>query len=89
MLEHHGLENCVTVRYLYIVSRDHLWLYRHLVERFRDDPDVDVILDRRVTERRHRESPLTAERERRATERRRTIPPDDDLRVRSHHIIEL
>jgi hypothetical protein len=82
-------ENCVTVRYLYIVSREHRWLYRHLVERFQDDPDVEVILDRRVGERRTQPSGPAPEQERRRSERRRPISPDDDLRVRSHYIIEL
>jgi len=77
------------VRYLYIVSREHRWLYRHLVERFQDDPDVEVILDRRVAERRTQPSPLPAEQDRRRSERRQPISPDDDLRVRSHYIIEL
>jgi hypothetical protein len=82
-------ENCITVRYLYIVSREHRWLYRHLVERFQDDPDVEVILDRRVSERRAQPSGPRPEQERRRSERRRAISPDDDLRVRSHYIIEL
>ena len=82
-------ENCVTVRYLYIVSREHRWLYRHLAERFQDDPDVEVILDRRVAERRTQPSPPPAEQDRRRSERRQPISPDDDLRVRSHYIIEL
>src|SRR5436305_2072424 len=82
-------ENCVTVRYLYIVSREHRWLYRHLVERFQDDPDVEVILDRRVGERRTEPTASPTAQERRRSERRRPISPDDDLRVRSHYIIEL
>jgi hypothetical protein len=77
------------VRYLYIVSREHRWLYRHLVERFQDDPDVEVILDRRLSERRTQPSGPAPEQERRRSERRRPISPDDDLRVRSHYIIEL
>ena len=82
-------QNCVTVRDLYIVSREHQWLYRHLVERFEDDPDVEVILDRRVSERRTQPSTPPPDQERRRSERRRPISPDDDLRVRSHYIIEL
>jgi len=59
------------------------------VERFQDDPDVEVILDRRVAERRTQPSPPPAEQDRRRSERRQPISPDDDLRVRSHYIIEL
>jgi hypothetical protein len=77
------------VRYLYVVSREHQWLYRYLVERFQDDPDVDVVLDRRLGERRTEPSAPPVERERRRSERRRPISPDDNLRVRSHYIIEL
>jgi len=82
-------ENCITVRYLYIVSREHQWLYRHLLERFQDDPDVDVILDRRVIERRINAPMLSAEAERRRQQRRRIVSPEEDLRIHSHYIIEL
>ena len=82
-------ENCVTVRYKFVVSRDHDWLYRHLLERFQDDPDVDVILDRRVADRRIERLREHTARERRHGERRRAVAPDDDLRVRSHYIVEL
>ena len=82
-------ENCITVRYLYIVSREHQWLYRHLLERFQDDPDVQVILDRRVAERRIDAPMLTQEAERRRTRRRRAVGPEEDLRIHSHYIVEL
>jgi hypothetical protein len=77
------------VRYIYVVSRDHPWLYRHLLERFQDDPDVDVVLDRRVAVRRSPQSVSPSSGERRQKERRRAISPDDDLRVHSHYIVEL
>jgi hypothetical protein len=89
MMNHRAPENSVIVRYVYIVSREHQWLYQYLVERFNDDPDVDVVLDRRVTERRHRPAESPTHHERRRVERRRVIPPDDNLRVRSHYIVEL
>jgi hypothetical protein len=82
-------ENCITVRYLYIVSREHQWLYRHLLERFHDDPDVQVILDRRVAERRIDAPMLTLEGERRRTHRRRAVGSEEDLRIHSHYLIEL
>ena len=82
-------ENCFNVRYKFVVSRDHPWLYQHLVERFEDDPDVDVVLDRRVAERRTERAREHSRRERRQSERRRAVPADDDLRVRSHYIVEL
>lgn len=87
MSERTASENCITVRYVYVVSRGHPWLYRHLVERFHDDPDVMVILDRRMAER--RKEPARHTPERRRAERRRPVSPDDDLRVRSHYIVEL
>ena len=77
------------VRHLFVVSRDHPWLYRHLLERFEDDRNVEVILDRRVGERRAVSLTLGRHRNRRKTHRRRAIPPEDDLRVRSHYIVEL
>lgn len=77
------------VRHLFIVSRDHPWLYAHLVERFRDDSKVDVILDRRIGERRATISSIATQQDRRKNDRRRAVPPEDDLRVRSHYIVEL
>jgi hypothetical protein len=77
------------VRHLFIVSRDHPWLYSHLLERFQDDPNVDVILDRRRAERRATGAAPPTEHDRRKTERRRRVEPDEDLRIRSHYIVEL
>ena len=77
------------MRYKFVVSRDHQWLYMHLLERFQDDSDVDVVLDRRVTDRRVERLKEHTARERRQAERRRAVAPDDDLRVRSHYIVEL
>jgi hypothetical protein len=77
------------LRHLFIVSRDHPWLYAHLLERFHDDPNVDVILDRRRGERRAAGSTASPRQERRRGDRRRAVLPDDDLRVRSHYIVEL
>ena len=76
------------MRYIYVVSREHPWLYRHLLERFQDDPDVEVILDRRVAERRRLPSESPPQ-DRRRKERRRPVVPEDDLRVHSHYIVEL
>jgi hypothetical protein len=39
-------------RHLFLVSRNDARLYEYLVERFRDDGNVQVILDRRRGERR-------------------------------------
>ena len=89
MLDEGTLENCISMRHVFIVSRDHPWLYRHLVERFQDDPDVHVILDRRLAERRTTPPAAPAPHERRRTQRRRAVPPEDDLRTRSHYIVEV
>jgi hypothetical protein len=75
------------MRHLFIVSREHPWLYAHLRERFEDDRDVDVILDRRVGERRATARQISYER--RKADRRRPLSEDEDLRVRSHYIVEL
>jgi hypothetical protein len=42
-------------RHLFIVSRHHAGLYTYLTERFQDDRKVDIIIDRRVEERRRGE----------------------------------
>lgn len=75
------------MRHLFIVSRDHPWLYAHLRERFQDDPSVAVILDRRVAER--RTAAVATPRERRKSDRRRALSQDEDLRIHSHYIVEL
>jgi hypothetical protein len=75
-------------RYLFIVSRDHRRLYDYLVERFRDDTNVAIILDRRRGDRRAGRGEPVAE-EQRVGERRRRLSPDDDLSTRSHLIVTL
>jgi hypothetical protein len=75
-------------RHLFIVSRYHRRLYDYLTERFHDDANVAVILDRRRGDRRAGSGEPVAE-ERRAGERRRRLPPDDDLNIRSHIIVTL
>ena len=90
-------------RHLFIVAREHARLYHDLVERFRDDTNVRVILDRRQGDRRQRE-PRQAEArpaetrpieaatpgaERRAQDRRGRGEIDEQLRDRSHVIVTL
>jgi hypothetical protein len=75
------------LRHLFIVSREHAWLYAHLRERFQDDPNVGVILDRRVAER--RSAAVATPHDRRKGERRRPPSPEEDLSVHSHYIVEL
>jgi hypothetical protein len=77
------------VRHLFIVSRNHPWLYAHLRERFEDDPNVEVIIDRRVRDRRLVPSTRETTSERRKGDRRRPLSPDEDLGVRSHYIVEV
>jgi transcription termination factor Rho len=80
------------MRHVFVLSRDHPWrpwLYDYLLERFKDDGRVEVILDRRLSDRRIVASGMCPGQERRATERRRLISREDDLRVRSHYIVEL
>jgi hypothetical protein len=73
------------MRYLFIISRNHPWLYTDLLERFRDDANVEVILDRRVSER--RTAAVPGQGEKRKKDRRRPVSPNDDLRVRSYYIV--
>jgi hypothetical protein len=89
MLNGYPPQNCITMRHVFVVSKAHPWLYRHLVERFQDDPDVRVVLDRRVGERRVAVAASAPPHERRQAERRRTVPPEDDLGSRSHYIVEV
>ena len=72
-------------RHLFIVSRHHIDLYRDLVERFQGDPNVEIIIDRRLGERRR--GGMARDAERRAGERRRR--QDDNLNTHSHIIVTL
>ena len=76
------------VQHFFIVSRDHPWLYAYLMERFADDRNVQVILDRRLRERRVGALAAGMPQERRKNERRRPIPIEEDLGQRSHYIVE-
>lgn len=76
------------VRLVFVVSRAHAWLYRHLVERFDQDPNVQVILDRRIAERRREPPPSNRPAERRKGDRRRAVGSEEDLRIHSHYIVE-
>jgi len=72
---------------LFIVSRDHPDLYAYLRERFATDRGVEVILDRRLGQRRQRARP--SELERRQNDRRQRPEIDLELQTRSHAIITI
>ncbi|HEV8614520.1 MAG TPA: hypothetical protein VGU22_03415 [Methylomirabilota bacterium] len=74
-------------RRLVVVSRQHPDLYVYLRDRFAPELDVEVILDRRLAERRRERVP--AEIDRRYRGRRQRQDVDLQLRVRSHVIVEL
>jgi hypothetical protein len=74
-------------RHLFLVSRHEARLYEYLLERFRDDGNVEVILDRRRGERRGR--PHGQESDRRRSDRRTRREVDAELRIRSHVILTL
>ena len=61
---------------LFIVARERPDLYEFLLREFSDAPEVDVVLDRRLGERRGRHDPCGVERRR---EERRRDPNDDSL----------
>ena len=65
-------------RYLFVVSRQHSALYELLIERFQDDKNVEVVLDRRAGMRKSAEQFAADERRRR---------PPNELHARSHLII--
>ena len=74
-------------RTLFIVSRHHPDLYAYLRERFAGDRGVEVILDRRLGQRRQRSR--SHETERREDDRRQRPEVDVELQSRSHAIITL
>jgi len=72
-------------RTVFVVSRRDADLYHYLRERFASDSAVEVILDRRVAERRQRQMPPPNER--RHADRRRRPDIDIELQSRSHAIV--
>ena len=74
-------------RTLFIVSRHHPDLYAYLRERFASDHGVEVVLDRRTTQRRRREQAY--EIDRRQADRRRRPDVELELQTRSHAIITI
>jgi len=76
-------------RHLFLVSRYEARLYEYLLERFRDDGNVEVILDRRRGRRRRRAADHGQDHDRRRSDRRTRREIDLELQVRSHVILTL
>jgi hypothetical protein len=74
-------------RYLFIVSLRHRALYDYLLQRFSDDPNAQVILDRRRGERRQVEIPIVPERRR--ADRRQRPGVSEELRRRSVAVVTI
>ena len=74
-------------RQLVIVSRQHPDLYVYLRDRFAAGADVEVVLDRRLGERRREQTAVARERRRR--DRRSRPDIDAQLHSRSHVIVTL
>jgi hypothetical protein len=74
-------------RYLYIVSPRHRALYDYLLQRFWDDPNAQVILDRRRGGRRLAESSVVLERRR--ADRRQQPDVSEELRQRSVAVVTI
>ena len=74
-------------RHLFLVSRHEARLYEYLLERFRDDGNVEVILDRRRQQRRRNSGHDGPDRRR--VDRRTHRDVDLELLVRSHVILTL
>jgi chromosome segregation ATPase len=70
---------------VFIVARRHPELYDYLSTRFADDPNVTVVLDRRLTPRRRRALPAAAERRR--LDRRSRPEVDEQLRATSLAVV--
>lgn len=74
-------------RNVFVVSRQHPDLYHYLRERFASDSAVEVVLDRRVSERRQRHTPYGTDRRR--VDRRRRPEVERELQTRSHAVITI
>jgi hypothetical protein len=76
-------------RQLVIVARGHPDLYLYLRHRFADEAQAEVLLDRRLRQRRAEQVPVPAAAERRRQDRRARPDVDAMLRSRSHVIVNL
>ena len=77
-------------RQLVVVSRQHADLYVYLRDRFatsRADIEVEIILDRRLGERRRESAPVPVQR--RHQDRRHRPDVDAQLRERSHVVVTI
>jgi hypothetical protein len=74
-------------RTLFIVSRQSRDMYAYLTERFANDSAVEVILDRRVLERRRLHA--NGEPDRRRADRRQRPEVEAELQTRSHAILTI
>lgn len=74
--------------YLFLVSRHETGLYEDLLERFKGDTKVEVVVDRRRGERRNQQGREPSE-ERRRADRRKDDAIVSELRMRSHAIVTL
>jgi hypothetical protein len=74
-------------RFLFIVSRSEPELWRYLLQEFRAEPDIEVILDRRLQERRRNVQPVAEDR--REGERRRNRLVDQELRAKYFALVSI
>jgi len=74
-------------QYIFIVSARHPALYDYLRQRFADDPNAQVVLDRRRIERRRVDIALTHERRR--LDRRERPDLSEELRRRSVAVVTI
>ena len=74
-------------RYIFIVSLQHRTLYDYLLQRFLNDPNAQVILDRRLGGRRLVETSVVLER--RLTDRRQQPDVSEELRRRAVAVVTI
>lgn len=74
-------------RHLFLVSHHEIRLYEYLLDRFREDENVEVILNRRREERRRSAARQVPDRRRVDRRKRREI--DLELLLRSHVILTI
>jgi hypothetical protein len=76
-------------RFLFIVARQLPAVYEHLRQQFAEEPNVQVILDRRQTDRREPEPATPAGEERPPAERRQNPGVDDQIRTLGYAFVRL
>ena len=76
-------------RFLFIVARQLPGVYEHLLRQFGGEPNVEVVMDRRKSDRRQPDATAPAPGVERQAERRHNPSADEQLRVMGYAFVRI